>query len=533
MKKTHISKWLCVLLLLLSAVYLNCEPEETGKAEPVKEQTAPVKKIDPSSFPPEPVRNAVFQGTWYPGDAELLKKQVNAYLKNAKKPSVPSNTKPRIVIAPHAGYIYCWNTAAHAFRALQGQTYDIVVLVGLCHRYPLGKISVYKQGSYKNCLGSLRVNSSLAEKLIQADDIITSVPAAHAQEHSLEILLPFIQVILGEVPIVPILIQTRDPEAPKKLAKALHKTAKDLDILLLISTDLSHFSEADDARKVDKKTVESWKTLDPNKIKQTSEKQLAQGIDNLSCTMCGEEAVLTGFEFAKLRNINTIQITHLSNSADASKDNSRTVGYASGVLYEKTSGKPSKGKTMSEEFLSEESKKELLAIARKSVESAVSRKPLPDDKSDNPQLQKKAGCFVTLKNKESLRGCIGCFESGEPLYQTIRKYAAISSTQDTRFASNPITPKEVPDLTIEISVLTPMKKVKDPEKEIKLGVHGIYIKKGFRSGTYLPQVATDHNMSFEEFMGSCCAHKAGLPRDAWKTDPEVEIYTYEAIVFHE
>jgi AmmeMemoRadiSam system protein A len=193
-----------------------------------------------------------------------------------------------------------------------------------------------------------------------------------------------------------------------------------------------------------------------------------------------------------------------------------------------------KGKTMSDEFLSEQSKKELLEIARRSVEAAVSKKPLPGHTTTNPQLQTKTGCFVTLKNKGELRGCIGCFESDEPLHQTVRQYAAVSATQDMRFFSNPITPKEIPDLTVEISVLTPMKKVSDPEKEVKLGTHGIYIKrKGGRGGTFLPQVATEHNMSLEEFLGTCCAHKAGLPADAWKTDPEVEVYTYKAIVFQE
>lgn len=184
-------------------------------------------------------------------------------------------------------------------------------------------------------------------------------------------------------------------------------------------------------------------------------------------------------------------------------------------------------------ILSDASKKELLALARAAVTAAVARRPAPEAASANPELQAAMGCFVTLKNKERLRGCIGCFQSDEPLYKTVSRYGAIAATQDSRFWDNPITSAEVPQLTVEISVLTPMRKAADPQKEVVLGKHGIYIKKGMRSGTYLPQVATEHAMSFEEFLGTCCAHKAGLPRDAWKNDPDVEVFVYEAIVFAE
>ena len=528
------------VILFVLTVFTHCKPDDTSSREPGKPGYPPARyeqsdpdRIRSADFPEEPVREAVFQGSWYPGTGDKLRSAVNAYLKKAEKPSLPPGTKPRILISPHAGYVFCARTAAHAFKALEGHSYDTVVLAGLCHRYPLDRISVYKQGSYRNCLGSLRINTELAQKLISADDGITYVPQAHAQEHSLEILLPFIPVILGDVPIVPVLVQTDDPQTPAKLAQALHKAAHDTDILLVISTDLSHYPDAQNARRADAATVESWKTLDPENIKKTSEKQLAQGIADLGCTMCAEQAVLAGFTFAKLRNIPSIKVTHMSNSAGSSGDTSRTVGYASAVLYSRSSDSSIKGKNMSDEFLSETSKKELLAIARASVERAVSKKPLPDDKSGNPQLQKKTGCFVTLKNSGELRGCIGCFESDQPLYATVRKYAAMSATRDMRFFNNPITPREVPDLTVEISVLTPMKKVENPEKEIKLGTHGIYIKKGARGGTFLPQVATEHNMSLDEFLGSCCSHKAGLAPDAWKTDPDVEVYTYEAIVFQE
>lgn len=188
---------------------------------------------------------------------------------------------------------------------------------------------------------------------------------------------------------------------------------------------------------------------------------------------------------------------------------------------------------MSDHLFSPDGRNLLLKTARHAVEAAAARESAPDNPIDHPELQAHMGCFVTLKNGEELRGCIGQFEADVPLYQTVRAMARAAVTQDFRFADNPVTAEEVPQLTIEISVLTPMKKCDNPREEIELGKHGIYIRKGHRGGTFLPQVAIEHNMSFDEFLGSCCSHKAGLAPDAWEHDPEVQVFTYEAVIVHE
>jgi AmmeMemoRadiSam system protein A len=139
----------------------------------------------------------------------------------------------------------------------------------------------------------------------------------------------------------------------------------------------------------------------------------------------------------------------------------------------------------------------------------------------------KAGAFVTLKENGELRGCIGRFTADIPLYQVIEEMAISSSTQDNRFL--PVTAKEIDKLEIEISVLSPMKKISSID-EIVMGKHGIYIKKGWYSGTFLPQVATETGWSREEFLGHCARDKAGIGWDGWK---DAEIYTYEACVFSE
>lgn len=182
--------------------------------------------------------------------------------------------------------------------------------------------------------------------------------------------------------------------------------------------------------------------------------------------------------------------------------------------------------------LPQAARRRLLEIARQSVEAAVARRPGPTFDVPEPELQATSGVFVTLKNRGRLRGCLGQFTSNQPLWKTIAHMARAAATEDLRFLGDPITPDEVPQLSIDISVLSPMEEIANP-LDIELGVHGIYVKApGGRSGTYLPQVAIEHNMSKEEFLSSCCSHKAGLPPDAWRTG-EATVCVYTAEVFGE
>jgi AmmeMemoRadiSam system protein A len=179
--------------------------------------------------------------------------------------------------------------------------------------------------------------------------------------------------------------------------------------------------------------------------------------------------------------------------------------------------------------LSETDKAMLLQIARQTIREYIKNRKEPeiDEKMLSSNLKTPAGAFVTLTENGQLRGCIGSFQATESLYSIVRSMAVESSTRDPRF--DPVKPSEVDRLKIEISVLTPMKKIKSIN-EIELGKHGIYIKKGNRSGTFLPQVATDTHWTKDEFLGHCAQDKAFIGWDGWK---DAEIYTYEALVFGE
>lgn len=181
--------------------------------------------------------------------------------------------------------------------------------------------------------------------------------------------------------------------------------------------------------------------------------------------------------------------------------------------------------------MEKEAEQRLLEIARGVVEAAVKGETIPTFEEDHPDLQGHQGAFVTIKNHGRLRGCIGQFTANEPLYIVVRRMALAASMEDPRFTYNRVFPDELPDIDIEVSVLSPLEKTDDP-LSIELGKHGIYIRQGMRSGCFLPQVATETGWTKEQFLSQCCAGKAGLSPDAWK-DPQTEVLTFTAHIIAE
>ncbi|OQY99397.1 MAG: hypothetical protein B6D35_09460 [Candidatus Brocadia sp. UTAMX2] len=181
--------------------------------------------------------------------------------------------------------------------------------------------------------------------------------------------------------------------------------------------------------------------------------------------------------------------------------------------------------------MEEQAKRILFDIARKSIRAAIKQEPNPPVSCSHPDLQEKLGVFVTLRTRGQLRGCIGRFQADMPLYQSVSELSAASATDDPRFEFHRITPSELDQLDIEISVLSPLKQMDNP-LDFELGKHGIYIKKGFSAGCFLPQVATETGWSKEEFLSACCSHKAGLSADAWK-HKDIEMYSFTTEVIEE
>jgi AmmeMemoRadiSam system protein A len=174
-------------------------------------------------------------------------------------------------------------------------------------------------------------------------------------------------------------------------------------------------------------------------------------------------------------------------------------------------------------------RKRLLEIARQSMEGYIKTGEKPDFREKDEILNKEMGAFVTLHKNGNLRGCIGNIIGKGPLYATVSDMSVQSATADPRF--NAVSKEELDKIDIEISVLSPLERVYDPDKII-MGKHGVLVKSAFRSGVYLPQVATETGWSRDEFMDSLCFQKAGLPIDSWKKGG-CEIYIFNAEVFGE
>lgn len=484
------------------------------------------------------IRPPAAAGGFYPGDPAELTGMVDGLLAEVE----PAAGKEELlaVIAPHAGYVFSGRTAAEALVLLRGRGVKNILLVGCSHREYFPGVSIFAGGGYRTPLGVVPVNRELADWIRGRDRDFSAPEGVQAGEHSLEVELPFLQRTLKDFSIVPILIGRADNRTVEKLGAAMAEAVRENPgTVIVCSTDLSHYPTEPDARRIDRQTLEAVASLDPTRVRAVCQYPGFGPVPNLVTAMCGEEAVIATLTAANLLGANRGEILRYSNSADSSYgDRSRVVGYGAVAIWApfpsaSTSEKEEiemNEEKIGQEGLSPAARGRLLGIAREALTEVVNRRPLPGDPVADPELQGHQGAFVTLKRGEDLRGCIGQFTAEVPLYRTVREMALAAALRDPRFP--PVRPEEVAGLTIEISVLSPMRRVSDPMKEVELGKHGIYIKRGFRTGTYLPQVATEHHMSKEEFLSSCAAGKAGLSPDAWR-DPATEVYVYTAEVFAE
>lgn len=459
-------------------------------------------------------RKAAVAGQFYAGTKEQLTKDLETLFASAKS----RQQDARAVISPHAGYVFSGEVAASAINQINPhKQYKNVFIIASSHTTYFKGASVYNIGNYETPIGEVKVNTEICNELIKNNRIFSYVAEAHKTEHSIEVQLPFLQHHLkNDFQIVPIVMGFDGAENAKTIADAL-KPYWNEENIFVVSTDFSHYPDYDDAVDIDLQTANAIVTGNPDElIKITKAKT---NIKNLSTNCCAANSVLALMYLTDGKySYNKIQYQNSGDSPYGSND--RVVGYwAISVTENNESGFS----------LSDEDKIELLRIARASAEARIkeNRKLDLSNSKFSAKLNEKCGAFVTFNKNSNLRGCIGRFEPNIPLYEVVAEMAVAAATEDYRFS--PISAKELDEVEIEISVLTPFKKIKSVD-EIELGKHGIYIVKNGRSGTFLPQVATSTGWSLEEFLGHCARDKAGIGYTGWK---DADIYTYEAIVFSE
>jgi len=496
MRKTRANKGLAARLLMAALAVCVLVPAACGA---LAQSAAPVRK-------------PVFAGSFYPADKVSLQTMVDGYLKDAER---VGDAPPGVfaVIAPHAGYVYSGKTAAYSYNAARRKGITTVILLGSSHRSSFKGIALYPSGSWETPLGKVTVDSAMGRKMASLCGAVKNNPGAFDEEHSLEVQLPFLQRTLEGVRIVPLLTGAVERQDVEALSGALVTvlTQHRGKVLLVVSSDMSHYHPYSEAVRMDSSTLRLVAGLDAA--------GLLEGLAKKENELCGAPAVAASMMAASKMGAQA-EVLHYTNSGDTAGDRMRVVGYGS-VAFWQPDGKAGSPLAAAE-------KKRLLAIARKTLEEYVSSKTVPEIDVKEPGLLERRGVFVTLTIHKQLRGCIGYIKPVAPLYRSVMEMTVAASSRDMRF--RPVTKGELKDITIEISVMSPLKLITSVD-EIKVGTHGLYIVKGGNAGLLLPQVAAQYKWGREEFLQNTCA-KAGLPENTWK-DKETKIYVFSAQIFSE
>jgi hypothetical protein len=464
------------------------------------------------------VRAAAVAGSFYPADAGRLGKELSLLLSNAKKSDFVGS--PRILIVPHAGITYSGNVAAYGFKQLEGRKNLRVILLGSSHTSNFDYAAVDDNQYWETPLGKVEVDRDFVKNLVNGESILAD-KSVHLKEHSLEVELIFLQKAVENFRIVPIMLGQTSDELIGALAQKLAYNFDD-NTILIVSSDLSHYPDWTTANNSDNQLIDSILRGSEKIFDQKLDEIKGKNLAGLETPACGKDAIKAALKIGELIGVRNFEKIKYGNSGDVTGDKSRVVGYAS-IL----------GSSGDIKFAlinaDDDSKKDSVEIARKTLETYLSSGSVQDIKSESQFLLQPLGAFVTLTKNGQLRGCMGEFEPTKPLYKVIQETSISSATKDKRFT--PVTFEELKDIRIEISVMTPRKKVADWQKII-LGKEGIVLQKGMNAGTFLPQVATDNNWDLEKFLNELCSQKAGLEKDCYK-DPATDIYSFEVDVFGE
>ncbi len=457
-------------------------------------------------------RKAEVAGQFYTDNAKKLREHINHFISINNQ---FSENKPIGLIAPHAGYYYSGHVAGAAYKQIRSHNYETIIVLSPSHRVAFDFISVYDGNFYETPLGKTRVDQSLAKAITGGKIKRSSIGHVKSNsikpgEHAIEVQLPFIQVVQEDANILPVVIGTRDYSIIREFGNRLKKQLAEKNILIIASSDLSHYHNYGDCQKIDQRLLTALETKSP--------KSFYHNLKSNQYEACGG-AGITALMIAA-GNQSKIKTLKYANSGDIPKtQRDRVVGYAAVAFYQ------GENNIMSNQ-LNKTEQKIILSLAEEAVASAVNGKK-PEIPGNLPDIAtEKRGAFVTLNKGGQLRGCIGYILPVMPLYETIIEVGKSAALRDPRF--NSVQPAELNDIDVEVSVLTVPHKI-DDVSEIEVGKHGIIIKKGYSQGLLLPQVATDYGWDRETFLMHTC-RKAGLPMDAWKDD-ETEIKIFSAQVF--
>ncbi len=446
------------------------------------------------------VREPAVAGVFYPAGREALSGMVNNLLANVHASSPEGQLIALIV--PHAGYQFSGQVAAYAYAQLRGRPIDTVILLGPAHQARFSGAAVLTEGAMRTPLGDLPIDRQLARSLLNEKAGIVERPEAFDKEHSLEVQLPFLRTVLKNVSVVPVLISVPTRESFSRLVSALTERIRERrNVLVIASTDLSHYHDRQTARRMDGNAIDAMTRI--------SLEDMERLLGSRESELCGAYPVLVAMAVA--RNLGSTQgvLYRSANSGDVTGDASSVVGYASLGLYRAG--------------LNGRERSELLTLARNAIETTVRTGKLQAYEPSAQRLRANGAAFVTINSKGMLRGCIGNIDPVMPLYQAVRTNAAGAATRDPRFPR--VTEDELRQLTVEVTLVSPFQKLHSV-RDIRIGMHGLYLVKGTNAAVLLPQVAEENAWDIPAFLQQLSI-KAGLPPEGWRG---AELYTFTADV---
>ncbi len=441
------------------------------------------------------VRQPAVAGAFYPGPRDTLLRAVQTLLAAAAPDTQVAREAPKALIVPHAGYVYSGSTAARAYAQLAAKRSVIrrVVLLGPAHRVAVRGLALPGVEAFATPLGEVALDLQAMQAIARLPQVVVSA-AVHAQEHALEVQLPFLQAVLEDFKLVPLVV---GHASAAEVAQVLDILWGGPETLLVISSDLSHYLPSQAAQAMDRDTVEHILQLDASLNHQQA---------------CGATPV-NGLLLAAQRHALQARLLGLCNSGDTAGDKERVVGYAS-VAFTEVQALPSE----------QEQARVLLPIARAAIAQALGRKPVAA--VDAPWLQQEGASFVTLTRQGRLRGCIGSLQARRSLLADVKANAVAAALHDPRFA--PLTAQELDATQIEVSLLSALQPLvfaseSEALAQLRPGVDGVVLEYGRHRSTFLPQV-WEQLPEAVQFMAQL-KRKAGLPADFWAPDVTLQRYT--------
>ena len=449
---------------------------------------------------PEQVKPPNVAGMFYPGDAETLRREVDAHLGQASA----EGPAPKALIAPHAGYCYSGPVAASGYARLKPRTNEIrrVVLLGPTHYHPVDGVAVSGAAAFQTPLGRVPVDTAFVRRALEFG-FVKQLDPAFDREHSLEVHLPFLMRVLPRFSVVPLLVGKATPTEIDTLLETLWGGPE---TAIVISSDLSHYLDYESARRLDAKTSEAIVALRHDDV----------GYEQA----CGRHAVNGLLHLAKRRGLQASALD-VRNSGDTAGPRDRVVGYGAYAFFEPA-----------HDALGLEERRHLLDIAARSIRHGIAQGKACGVDLDRlpPALRERRATFVTLESSRRLRGCIGSLQATRPLAEDVAHNAHAAASDDPRFS--PVTDDELGGLGIKISVLSPPVPMQaesqaDLAVQLRPDVDGLIIQDGEKRATFLPSVWRGIPQP-ERFVGEL-AKKAGWDEGHWSESARAWRYTTEEL----